>query len=94
MIQVAGEDHVAIGTDGNISPAVLDPTYRAAFAASVREWRKQGIAAGLNPRPEPLRQIRGQYHALPVTMPVGSTLVPMGVVTTPASVTLRRAALR
>jgi membrane dipeptidase len=45
MIDVAGEDHVSIGTDGTISPAVLDQAYKDAFARSVRERRTAGIGA-------------------------------------------------
>jgi membrane dipeptidase len=45
MVQVAGEDHVSIGTDGTISPAMLDQPYKDAFARSVRERREAGIAA-------------------------------------------------
>jgi membrane dipeptidase len=45
MIKVAGEDHVSIGTDGTISPAVLDQKYKDAFAATTRERKEKGIAA-------------------------------------------------
>ena len=45
MIDVAGEDHVSIGTDGTISPAVLDRKYKDAFAESTRKRRDAGIAA-------------------------------------------------
>lgn len=45
MIDVAGEDHVSIGTDGTISPAVLDQAYKDAFARSVRDRRAAGIGA-------------------------------------------------
>lgn len=45
MIDVAGEDHVSIGTDGTISPAVLDQAYKDAFARNVRERRAAGIGA-------------------------------------------------
>lgn len=45
MINVAGEDHVSIGTDGTISPAVLDQAYKDAFARSVRDRRAAGIGA-------------------------------------------------
>jgi membrane dipeptidase len=45
MINVAGEDHVSIGTDGTISPAVLDQRYKDAFAESIRKRKDAGIAA-------------------------------------------------
>jgi membrane dipeptidase len=45
MVQVAGEDHVSIGTDGNISPTVVDQKYKDAFAKSTRERREAGIGA-------------------------------------------------
>jgi membrane dipeptidase len=45
MIDVAGEDHVSIGTDGNISAEVLDQAYKDAFAKSTRERKAAGIAA-------------------------------------------------
>lgn len=44
-IDVGGEDHVAIGTDGNVSPSVLTPEYVAAFRESVRRRKELGIAA-------------------------------------------------
>jgi len=44
-LEVAGEDHVSIGTDGTISPAVLDQAYKDAFGRSVRERRAAGISA-------------------------------------------------
>jgi membrane dipeptidase len=45
MVQVAGEDHVSIGTDGDISPTTVDDKYKAAFAKNTRERREAGIAA-------------------------------------------------
>lgn len=45
MIDVSGEDHVSIGTDGVISAEVLDQKYKDAFARSVRERREAGIGA-------------------------------------------------
>ena len=45
MVQVAGEDHVSIGTDGNISPTVVDQKYKDAFAKNTRERREAGIGA-------------------------------------------------
>jgi membrane dipeptidase len=45
MINVAGEDHVSIGTDGTISPAVIDQAYKDAFARSIRSRREAGIGA-------------------------------------------------
>ena len=45
MIQVAGEDHVSIGTDGGISPEVLTPEFRERHAGFVRRRREAGISA-------------------------------------------------
>ena len=45
MINVAGEDHVSLGTDGTISPAELSAAYKEAFAKNVRERRAAGIGA-------------------------------------------------
>jgi len=45
MVQVAGEDHVSIGTDGNISPTTVDDKFKEAFAKNTRERREAGIAA-------------------------------------------------
>ena len=45
MLDVAGEDHVSIGTDGTISPAVLDQKYKDAFADTTRRRKEAGIAA-------------------------------------------------
>jgi membrane dipeptidase len=45
MIDVAGEDHVSIGTDGGISAEVVDDEFRKIFAGFVRERRAAGIGA-------------------------------------------------
>jgi membrane dipeptidase len=45
MVQVAGEDHVSIGTDGDLSPTVVDDKYKENFAKNTRERREAGIAA-------------------------------------------------
>jgi membrane dipeptidase len=45
MVQVAGEDHVSIGTDGNLSPTVVDARFKESFAKTTRERREAGIAA-------------------------------------------------
>jgi membrane dipeptidase len=45
MVQIAGEDHVSIGTDGNISATVVDQQYKDGFARTTRERREAGIAA-------------------------------------------------
>jgi membrane dipeptidase len=45
MVQVAGEDHVSIGTDGNISPTTVDDKFKEAFAKNTRERRETGIGA-------------------------------------------------
>ncbi|HTO98943.1 MAG TPA: membrane dipeptidase [Myxococcales bacterium] len=44
-LEVAGEDHVGLGTDGNISPLVLTPGMRRAHREEVEKRRKAGIAA-------------------------------------------------
>jgi len=44
-INVAGEDHVAIGTDGNISPTELTEAYRKQFREITRKRVELGIAA-------------------------------------------------
>ena len=44
-IDVMGEDHVAIGTDGGLSPEVLDAEFRRRFAEVTRSRRDAGIAA-------------------------------------------------
>jgi membrane dipeptidase len=44
-IQIAGEDHVSIGTDGGVSPELIDDAFRKRFAQNVRERRAAGIAA-------------------------------------------------
>jgi membrane dipeptidase len=45
MVQVAGEDHVSIGTDGTLSPTTVDEKYKEAFAKNTRERREAGIGA-------------------------------------------------
>jgi membrane dipeptidase len=45
MIQVAGEDHVSIGTDGGISAEVLTPEFKERHAGFVRQRRAAGISA-------------------------------------------------
>ncbi len=45
MIQVAGEDHVSIGTDGGISTEVLTPEFKERHADFVRQRRAAGISA-------------------------------------------------
>ena len=44
-LDVAGEDHVGIGTDGSISATELTPAFVATFRKSVEERRKAGIGA-------------------------------------------------
>lgn len=44
-LEVAGEDHVGIGTDGSISPTELTPAFVAAFHESTEQRRKAGIGA-------------------------------------------------
>jgi membrane dipeptidase len=45
MIQVCGEEHVSLGTDGFVSATVLDQAYKDSFARSIRERREAGIGA-------------------------------------------------
>lgn len=45
MVNVAGEDHVSIGTDGGISAEVVTDEYKETFAKGTRERRERGIAA-------------------------------------------------
>jgi membrane dipeptidase len=44
-VDVCGEDHVGIGTDGSISGVPLTPAYLEAFRKSVEERQKAGISA-------------------------------------------------
>jgi membrane dipeptidase len=44
-IDVAGEDHVSIGTDGTLSTIALTPEFIANFAANVAKRKATGIAA-------------------------------------------------
>jgi membrane dipeptidase len=44
-IDVAGEDHVSIGTDGTLSAIALTPEFIANFAANVAKRKATGIAA-------------------------------------------------
>jgi membrane dipeptidase len=45
MLDVAGEDHVSIGTDGGVSAEVVDDAFRQRFAEITRQRRDAGIAA-------------------------------------------------
>ena len=45
MIDVAGEDHVSIGTDGTVSAETVTPEFKEIFAGSVRRRKAAGIAA-------------------------------------------------
>jgi membrane dipeptidase len=44
-VNVCGEDHVGIGTDGNVSPVNFNAEFRKKFAAEVAERRAAGISA-------------------------------------------------
>ena len=44
-IEVAGEDHVSLGTDGVISPTELTEAFRTQFREITRSRKEQGIAA-------------------------------------------------
>jgi membrane dipeptidase len=45
MVDVAGEDHVSIGTDGGVSAEIVDDEFKEIFAGSVRRRREAGISA-------------------------------------------------
>ena len=45
MIDVAGEDHVSIGTDGSVSAEVVNQEFKDIFAGFVRRRQEAGIAA-------------------------------------------------
>lgn len=44
-LNVAGEDHVGVGTDGSISPVSLTAEQRARFQADIDQRKKRGIGA-------------------------------------------------
>lgn len=44
-LEVTGEDHVSIGTDGRISPTALTDAYRQEFREETRRRKERGIAA-------------------------------------------------
>ncbi len=44
-VNLCGEDHVGIGTDGSISPVALTPEYIAQFKEEIAQRRKLGISA-------------------------------------------------
>lgn len=44
-LDVAGEDHVSIGTDGHVSATQLSDQYRAEFREETRRRKERGIAA-------------------------------------------------
>jgi membrane dipeptidase len=45
MIDVAGEDHVSLGTDGGVSAEIVDQAFKDRHAAFVRDRRAAGISA-------------------------------------------------
>jgi membrane dipeptidase len=45
MIDVAGEEHVSIGTDGSVSAEIVDDEFKEIFAGFVRRRREAGISA-------------------------------------------------
>ncbi len=44
-VNVCGEDHVGIGTDGTTSAVDVTPEFKKAFAAEIAERQKRGISA-------------------------------------------------
>lgn len=44
-IRVAGEDHVALGTDGSVSPQEITPEFKEQFRKNTRLRKELGIAA-------------------------------------------------
>ena len=45
MIDVSGEDHVSLGTDGGVSAEIITDEFKKKFAGFVKERRDAGIAA-------------------------------------------------
>jgi membrane dipeptidase len=45
MVQVAGEDHVSLGTDGGVSAEVVTPEFKERHVGFVRQRRAAGISA-------------------------------------------------
>jgi membrane dipeptidase len=45
MIEVCGEDHVSIGTDGGLSAETVDQQFKDSFAESIRARQAAGISA-------------------------------------------------
>ena len=45
MIDVAGEDHVSIGTDGSVSAEVVNQEFKEIFAGFIRRRQEAGISA-------------------------------------------------
>jgi len=45
MIDIAGEDHVSLGTDGGVSAEVVTDKFKERFAGFVKQRRDAGIAA-------------------------------------------------
>ena len=45
MIDVAGEDHVSIGTDGSVSAEIVSQEFKDIFAGFVRKRQEAGISA-------------------------------------------------
>ncbi len=44
-IDICGEDHVGVGTDGGISPVEVTPEFKKSFAEEINQRRKLGISA-------------------------------------------------
>ena len=44
-LNVAGEDHVSIGTDGSLSPVDLTPEFKENFRKQNQERKRRGVAA-------------------------------------------------
>jgi membrane dipeptidase len=44
-LDICGEDHVGVGTDGTISPVAVTPEFRRKFAEEVNERKRLGIGA-------------------------------------------------
>lgn len=45
ILNVVGEDHVSMGTDGSLSPVDLTPEYKENFRKSTAERKHRGVAA-------------------------------------------------
>jgi len=45
ILNIVGEDHVSMGTDGSLSPVDLTPEFKESFRKSTAERKRRGVAA-------------------------------------------------